>query len=558
MYRRPPLLGDPPPRPGAKPGSSLLQTAVAAVLALGVLLLIGSNIHALSVSQINEGAPPGAPGAAAITRRRDATLVIYVYNAADAEHARNFAFFLRYGVADDGATYRIVVTRGPGVREFPRLPALPPNAEYLRTEACTGTWGALRAVLDWLPAPGGFQYFMVVDSAVRGPFLPPYVAAQPDPMHWTEAFTAKLTGEVKLVGSTVSCEGAPAGGNAAGEWRANPAVSPHAWATDATGWALLAAQPDVFRCHADAWEARYFGEHGASLAVLRAGWNLDCLLTRYQGVDWAAAPAWQCNQRVRPDFEGHYDGISVTPYETVFVPVSESTAAARWSATEAADRYERWADRLLRPAESRPGVASNAWIANHWTAKAEKLVYMNARGPGCFDFPYYAQENPDAAALGADDLGLWEHFVVLGQFQARRHRFNCSWPTGNSFRVGYVLARGPRCFDYRFYMDQHRDLQRAGMTHPLDLFAHFAEFGQFEKRRIRFTCADTMVGLPRGFDTEPEEGAEDGGGGGDAVREAEEAAELLARAGDASDPVQQAIKGVLVSETAKDFARDVR
>ena len=168
------------------------------------------------------------------------------------------------------------------------------------------------------------------------------------------------------------------------------------------------------------------------------------------------------------------------------------------------------------------------------------------------------QQNFDVKASTEDALAVWEHFILVGQFQARKYRFTCAMPTGNSFRVAYVLARGPRCFDSNYYLEQHKDLQNAGMTHVLDLFDHFAQFGQFEKRRIRFTCADTLFGLPAGFDTDPVEGM-DGGDDDDlllseeieAVRDAEE---LLSRQGDAGDAVQQALKGVLVSETAKDFA----
>lgn len=386
-------------KPTLKP--AVVQSMIAAILIGGILLLVSTNVHFLSTSNIQEEALPGLgePGTAMINRRRDATLVIYVYNAADTEHTRNFAFFLRYGISEDGVAYRIIVTKGPGVKDFPRLPTLPANAQYLRTEQCTGTWGAIDAVMGLLSVPD-YQYFVVVDSSVRGPFLPPYLASSSSlnededvntPLHWTEAFTNKIKDHVKLVGSTISCEGAPVNGNAAAEWRGNPAVSAHAWATDATGWALLTSQHGVFRCHSNPWEQRYHADVGASLAILKAGWTLDTLLTRYQGVDWTAASAWQCNQRVRPDYEHHYDGISVTPYETVFVPVSESTAASKWSFTEAADRYERWMDRLLRPADARPGVHTNQWITNHWTAKSEKLVYMNTRGPACFDFSYYLE-----------------------------------------------------------------------------------------------------------------------------------------------------------------------
>jgi hypothetical protein len=340
----------------------------------------------------------GADGIPSSPHKRYSTLVIYVYNAVDEQQQRNFAFFLRYGIAENGPTYRIVVTQGPGVLDFPRLPSLPANAAYLKTQQCTTTWGAIDAVMLALPIVD-HEHFVVLDASVRGPFLPPYMqgtsadqgGAQHALLHWTEAYTSRLTAHVKLVGAWVSCEGAPRWGNAAADWRGNPYVSPSIWATDAAGWKVLAAKPGVFRCHTDPWDTRYFSDAGASLTILEAGWGLDSLLTRYQGVDWTRSENWQCNQRVRPEFELHYDGISITPYETVFVPVSNSMVAAKWSFVEAAARYEEWMDNLLRPLQRRPGVQRNGWIARHWEAKAEKLVYMNARGPECFDFALYAK-----------------------------------------------------------------------------------------------------------------------------------------------------------------------
>jgi hypothetical protein len=51
------------------------------------------------------------------------------------------------------------------------------------------------------------------------------------------------------------------------------------------------------------------------------------------------------------------------------------------------------------------------------------MVAANSRGPGCFDFAYYLQHNPDLAAGAGQEAALWEHFVLLGQFQGRSHRW---------------------------------------------------------------------------------------------------------------------------------------
>lgn len=63
------------------------------------------------------------------------------------------------------------------------------------------------------------------------------------------------------------------------------------------GLSLLLRDPNVFRCHASRAAARYHSAAGASLAVLGAGYSLDCLMWRYQGVDWRDQATWDCNGR---------------------------------------------------------------------------------------------------------------------------------------------------------------------------------------------------------------------------------------------------------------------
>lgn len=485
------------------------------------------------------------------------TLVLYVYNAQDEEQERSFAFFLRYGLTEHGPTYRIIITDGPHIKAFPRLPSLPKNAQYLKTSLCTTTWGAIDAVSRALNVQE-FDYFVIIDSHVRGPFLPSYVSD----MHWTEAFTRKLVNKVKMVGSIISCEGAPKEGNASGEWRGNPYIKSHAWATDAEGFARLVAQQGIFRCHKSKWDTRYYSDAGAALTILKAGWSIDTLMSRYQGVDWSLPGTWQCNQRVPPDLERHYDGISINPYEVLFVPIKSSYASSQWSFVEMADRYEKWLDLHLRKGDTEKEIQSNAWISKHWTYKQEKLVSMNSRGPDCFDFEYYFENNPGLETMQQDEMALWEHFLLIGQFQGKKYRFTCPLQVGNSYRIAYVLSRGPRCFDHEYYAEQHADLKRAGFNSKELLFEHFAEFGQFEKRKVRFTCADTMEDIPRGFDNVPTSGAgfvsrlDPKDDQQESERKAAiQRAAMLRQRGDANDELTQAVKGALVEEAAKDIIK---
>ena len=54
-------------------------------------------------------------------------------------------------------------------------------------------------------------------------------------VHWTYPFLQRLTHDVKLVGSTISCEGTPLGGMVKEKWRRNPHVQSYAVATDKVG-----------------------------------------------------------------------------------------------------------------------------------------------------------------------------------------------------------------------------------------------------------------------------------------------------------------------------------
>lgn len=43
-------------------------------------------------------------------------------------------------------------------------------------------------------------------------------------------------------------------------------------------------------------------------------------------------------------------------------------------------------------------------------------------------------------------------------------RFSCPLQIGNSYRLGYVRARGQRCFDHAYYATNSPDLEEAGLS----------------------------------------------------------------------------------------------
>lgn len=53
----------------------------------------------------------------------------------------------------------------------------------------------------------------------------------------------------------------------------------------------------VFGCYTSMWDVIYYSELGSSWAVLAAGYTIDCLMIRYQNVDWTDLDSWDCNSR---------------------------------------------------------------------------------------------------------------------------------------------------------------------------------------------------------------------------------------------------------------------
>lgn len=98
---------------------------------------------------------------------------------------------------------------------------------------------------------------------------------------WHRLLTQRLTQDVKLVGPVISCEGSPYQGNVTADWRTNPHVQSYVLAMDQEALQILIKDNTVLNCYNDRWDAVYFGELGSSLAVLKAGRNIDSFLPKY-------------------------------------------------------------------------------------------------------------------------------------------------------------------------------------------------------------------------------------------------------------------------------------
>ncbi|BDA51679.1 hypothetical protein COCOBI_19-2350 [Coccomyxa sp. Obi] len=188
-----------------------------------------------------------------------------------------------------------------------------------RTENEGMDFAAHNVTIEWTRWTGRqkkYRYYIFLNSSVRGPFYPSYMGPR---WQWTEAFTNRLKGNIKVVASSLVClPEIDAGGY-------GPKVESWAFATDAVAVQLIveAGVFNVRKCKLCRDGVVVMGEYGISKTLLNAGYNIATLMSMYPvGVDWSKQEHWRCNNNTHPSRHGTYDGITMHPFETVFIKAS--------------------------------------------------------------------------------------------------------------------------------------------------------------------------------------------------------------------------------------------
>lgn len=384
--------------------------------------LSSPNARNLSEALYSHTSPSSKGAALASDSTGDDTLVLYLYDNSDPVYSDNFRFFLQEGVAAlDGCQYIIVVP--DALLKGKHLPKLPENAKFFPVDpaACHFGMGTFGLVLKSEKiSDNSFKHFIFASSRARGPFMAPYLQST---MHWTRLFTRLLNDDVKLVGPTVSCQNVLHGVDPS--LTVNLTSVPHvqftAMATDQEGFRLMQQQRTIFECRHAAWEDEYWSVMQASHVMVNSSHNLAAFMARYQGVDWRNTKNWDCNSRLNPVGEFFYDGSTITPFEVMFVTMNSMIVENNWSFARQAFLYQNW---MSAQDTDTLDVNTNFWVTDPWSIKHQRIAYMQSRGPGCFDHRYYLKKNPDLAVLKTV-LELWDHFVMLGQFEGRSYRWSC-------------------------------------------------------------------------------------------------------------------------------------
>jgi hypothetical protein len=155
-----------------------------------------------------------------------------------------------------------------------------------------------------------FDYFIFLNDSIRGPFGDP---------NWIHTFTNLLTDHNKLAGITINCH--TNGYNMAYRMPVTPHVQSMLLCTDRVGLNII--YPNIINNNHDLslLETVILKEIGASLAILRAGYNITAILKPFQ-VDYQIIANCYVNAyngaKGDPWWNNAYFGRSLDPFEVIF------------------------------------------------------------------------------------------------------------------------------------------------------------------------------------------------------------------------------------------------
>ena len=111
--------------------------------------------------------------------------------------------------------------------------------------------------------------------------------------------------------------------------------------------------------------------YAMSRVLLQSGLTFTSLLSKYRGdVDWRGQQHWHCNNNIHPSRHGTYSsgggqfGISIHPYETIFVPSSWFVGEPHLSF------YTQWAMEHAVGSSGTDGLVDEGWYRYGISPKA--------------------------------------------------------------------------------------------------------------------------------------------------------------------------------------------
>ncbi len=235
------------------------------------------------------------------------SVIIYTYYSSSSSDF-NLNFFVKKEIKYRENIDYIIVINGFNYNNTINFPKLS-NLTIIPRENIGFDFGGHNCALKYIEQSNKkYDYYFFLNSGVIGPIIPHYL----NDYHWSNFFIKKINNIVKLVGTTIVC---------LPHWDAGgygPKVEGFFFMTDEFGLNLLKEQKTIFCDHVDKYSAIVNGEYGLSNCILNKGYSIDCMLSKYQNIDWRDSNNYNLNNNIHPSRKGSFFGNSIIPYEVIF------------------------------------------------------------------------------------------------------------------------------------------------------------------------------------------------------------------------------------------------
>jgi len=201
--------------------------------------------------------------------------VIYAYYEKTPEYRKNLDFFVKIGIYidDENVDYYFVVN-GHTDYAFPQKK----NVKVFYRENVGFDFAGYNFGIQEIEKTDKFyDYYFFMNTSCRGPFMPEYCKN----MKWFAPFIQLFEKDdnIKLVGSTIN----PL------TWSFIPHVQSYLFALNEEGLNYVKTSGVFKKQCGSIKEVADNQEVELSLAILRNGWNISCLIPEYQNINYAQA-----------------------------------------------------------------------------------------------------------------------------------------------------------------------------------------------------------------------------------------------------------------------------
>ena len=241
------------------------------------------------------------------------TLCIYVLH----EYNLNVDFFIKNGIINDpNIDFYFVVNDL-------QLELIVPGATVVNRENKNFDFGGWFHILLTDNRYKNYDYFILLNSTVRGPFYPLWYKNK----NWPELFINRITDDLKLLGISISAI------------NGHPHIQSMLLITDRRGLEI-GIQNEIFKINEPAFtklQCIMNKEIKYSTVILNSGYNIGCMLKVKDGIDY----------RIQKKYDGgvlcedEYYGTNVHPYETIVCKISTNMPRAGRN-IKLVDLYTNW------------------------------------------------------------------------------------------------------------------------------------------------------------------------------------------------------------------------